>query len=189
MARRTKRQRPADFYERLKVEYVTGTMSAAELARAHKLNPRTLEKHVTRGRWVEERRKVAYEATRRATEAAVETVASELKAWNDDDLRLAKAIRGQVARAISDLMKPGPDGLQKPVPVDTLRSLAGTAETVQRIGRLALGATTANQGDGNGGFIDLFAAALEELDAQEERGEFIDVTPRLPAGALSHRRN
>jgi hypothetical protein len=166
-------KRPPEFYEAIRLEYVNGSMSAKELAAKHGLPPRGLEKRVTRYNWSDERRKVALEAANRAQATITDQRAKELADWNTDDVRLARALRSQVARTLHALTQNN-----RVVGTETLRNLTIAAEATQRIGRLALGASTGKIAfDDSEGLGKLFANAAARLDQRGERGELIDVTP------------
>lgn len=175
-----KNQHPAEFYERLRLEYVNSTLSGRELAEKHGLQVRNLEKKITRGGWLEQRRKVMYAVQEKAQQKVTDERADELSQWNQDDLRLARALRAQVARTMTLLGQPAGEGMPpRLIPPETLRTLAVTAESAQRIGRLALGASTGNQAVQADSLTHAFARAMAEMDESEERGVF-DGSAEIP---------
>jgi hypothetical protein len=78
----------------------------------------------------------------RADAVQVESRVHKLRDWNDNDLQIAKAIRGQAVKEFTRVTR-ARSGI---VDLNTLRNLSAVIESTQRIGRLALGATTGNQG-------------------------------------------
>lgn len=138
-------------WESLRLEFIHGRMSAEELAAAHGLKGSTVRKYAQRHNWREQReelsRRVAETAERvaqRAEDVAVEQRATTLAEFNADDVRLAKALRAEVARILNKSREAGGARLS---PRD-LNALVGAHEKAQRIGRLALGVSTDNLGHG-----------------------------------------
>jgi hypothetical protein len=70
-----------------------------------------------------------------------ESRAQKLRSWNENDFKLASVIRAQAAKRLNKLVTE--DGDER---LAEIRALASIAESTQRIARLALGATTHNQG-------------------------------------------
>ena len=124
-------------------EYVQGTDTYEYLAAKYGIKPVTLRARAAAGKWKEARedfkRNLAVESSKRTIVSRV----SQLKEWNDDDLKLAKAVRGRAAMRLAKVTEDSPNGLE------VLRTISGVLESAQRIARLALGATTANQGVSN----------------------------------------
>jgi transposase-like protein len=129
---------PIADWAKLKLEYVQTRITIAELAEKHGLKPETVKKQAERHRWGMERLKFEQIALAEAAEAASKERITELLQFNRDDLRVAKAIRARCARRLAVV---GED-----IPASELRLIASAAEAAQRIGRLALGATTENVG-------------------------------------------
>ncbi len=121
-------------YTPIRAEYISGTMSLADLASRHDVSVRSLEYRCAKEGWAAAREKFAQEVTARAEELVLQRNAQELAKFNDDDLRVAKSLRAKAARMLGGEL----------TPVE-LRAVAASFDVAQRIGRLALGASTDNQ--------------------------------------------
>lgn len=138
----------------LRQEWVSHpAMQLKELAAKHGLSAATVRARANRENWQRERNAMQREATQRATEAVVTTRAQQLARFNEDDLRVARAIRAKAAQML---------GTAKGAA--ELRALASTLAEAQKIGRLALGATTENTGlsDPNGDPVAVSSVPVEE---------------------------
>jgi hypothetical protein len=122
------------------LEYVTTDVSLRDVAARLGCNVHAVERRSALDGWSAARDKFRAQVGHRAQELQVETRAQKLRDWNDNDLKIAKAIRGQTTRAFNLAAQAGT------ADINTLRSIAAVIESTQRIGRLALGATTDNQG-------------------------------------------
>lgn len=131
-------------WESIGLEFMHGTMSAAELAKRHGLPDATVQKRAVRGRWVDERRRLSYAVSEQAHAVQAETRVDDLAAFNAQDLQVAKALRSLVAKRIQRAQQPN---APLPTPAE-LNALASTADRAQKIGRLALGVATENTGVG-----------------------------------------
>lgn len=134
MARRTD-------WNALRVEFVHGSMSMRELAASHGIRPSTLMNQATRHGWEAERVRQRAEASEQAAARLAAQKVDELTKFNEGDLALAKALKVMVGRTIEQWSK---SKLQ--ASPNDMAALARTADTAQKIGRLALGATTGNTG-------------------------------------------
>ncbi len=169
-------------WEALRLEFIHGAMTAEELAERHGLKPDTVRTRARRGGWREQREELSRAVVSRAeavaqaeesvaqhvdavaTAVAVEVKATTLVEFNADDVKLAKALRAEVAKLITEARKAGGARLS---PRD-LNALAATAERAQRMGRLALGVSTENVGLGgeNGrGPVPVAAVTPAEYEA------------------------
>ena len=140
----------------IRTEFVNGTMSARDLSQTHGIGYAGVAKRIEREGWVAERRVLSETVVRKANEALVDTRADMLAKFNAGDLSLASGFRQQVAATLQSHDKamrawqlanghlPLKDQMPMPEPLspNELRQLAGTAEVAQKMGRLALGATT-----------------------------------------------
>lgn len=124
-------------------DYITTDVSLRDVAATLGCNVHAVERRSALDGWSAARDKFRAQVGRRAQELQVETRAHKLKDWNDNDLKIAKAIRGQTIRAFNLAAQAGT------ADINTLRNMASVIESTQRIGRLALGATTDNQGNIN----------------------------------------
>ncbi len=153
-------------WKALRLEYVNGSMTYAELAAKHGIKEGTVRQRANRDvpTWAEARNALSRSVTETAQAQITEKVIDELTKFNEDDLKVAKALRSQVAQHVKQAQE-----AKKPIAVGELRSLASAMETAQRIGRLALGATTENTGISGGATIEQFKGTLEEFkDAAKE---------------------
>ena len=117
----------------LKVEYVNSALSYGELAERHGLKAGTVRQRANREGWNDARNAVSQFVTVAATEQITENRVDELTKFNAEDLATAKAIRNK-AIAMMDMVESPSD----------LRALAGAVDVAQKVGRLALGASTEN---------------------------------------------
>ena len=117
----------------LKVEYVNSAMGYRELAEKYGIKEATVRKRVSREGWNEARHTASQFVTTLASEQITENRVDELIKFNKEDLETAKAIRTK-AIAMMQLIESPSD----------LRALAGAVDVAQKVGRLALGASTEN---------------------------------------------
>ena len=117
----------------IKTEYINGAEYPA-LAKRHKIKEATLRQRASRNKWSQERQKASQAVTTKATAVLIESRAEQLANFNADDVRVAKAIRAKAAKLLQAATTP-----------HELRSLAGVFDSAQKIGRLALGASTEKQ--------------------------------------------
>jgi hypothetical protein len=131
-------QTPTDWTQ-VRLAYVNGAESYAALAARLKLSASAVEKRGEREGWTDERRRQADAVGASAQEQLSAQRIADLAKFNEDDIKVAKAIRAQVARAIANAQKE-----ERTIAPKDLRSLASALESAQRVGRLALGASTDN---------------------------------------------
>lgn len=124
-------------------EFITGTMTLAELSDKHGINGSTLRSHCQKGEWQAKRDAYRQSTTKTALAQAETERANELARINRADLSLANAIRTQIGARLRDARG---DDHNDPIPITPrdLRALASAGEAAQRISRLALGASTNN---------------------------------------------
>lgn len=125
----------------IKLAYIHSAKTLSQIALEHGVSESAAEKRSEREKWAEARRELSESVSRTATERINAERLTELANWNDADLRVAKAMRGQIIAAINTAAN-----MAKPLKPAEIRSLASAAEAVQKMGRLALGATTTNTG-------------------------------------------
>lgn len=114
----------------LRVEYVNGTMSQRELATAHGINASGLMARAAKEKWEDERKQKQAAISSAAQEKLTEDRTDQLAKFNEDDLKVARAIRGKAAQMMGGIGSP-----------QDLRALASAMEIAQKIGRTALGLT------------------------------------------------
>lgn len=126
-------------YDALRVEFINGAMTLKELADAHGVNYAGLRKAASRGEWMAERNSLSHKVTSEATQAVTEARITELAEFNQDDLKMAKALRGLAAQAINRAQ-----AQKQNLTLDDVKKVASIVSEAQKIGRLALGASTDN---------------------------------------------
>lgn len=117
----------------IRTEYVHGAMTMRELAEKHGIKAAGLMRRAAKEGWDAERKQKSAEVSKAASTVLVDTRAEELAKFNADDLKMARAIRAKAAQMMGSANSP-----------NELRALAGAVDTAQRVGRLALGASTEN---------------------------------------------
>lgn len=154
-------------YNDIRAEFIAGKMTLRDLAEKHGVAYDALRKAAARGEWMDERHKVSQKVTSDAVNASIQTRVSELSQFNADDLRMAKALRGMAAQLINQSQQPN----GKKLTIGELGQIARLAADAQKIGRLALGASTDNHeltGAGQGPIqvsdvpLDKYKAALKK---------------------------
>ena len=117
----------------IRVEYVNSALQYKDLAERHGLKEGTVRQRANREKWNDERDALSRAVTETATERLTVTRANELAKFNEDDLRVARAIRAKAASLLANAQTP-----------QEVRALASAFGDAQKIGRLALGAETEN---------------------------------------------
>lgn len=130
---------PESDWDAIRTEYISSTISMRELAEKYNCSADAIEKRAYTQAWTEQRRKLAAEVLAKADAEITERRAKELIAFNEQDLQVAKAIRSQIARHITESMQN-----KVLLSAKELRTLASAASDAQKIGRLALGVSTSN---------------------------------------------
>lgn len=162
----TSKKDPPDWTQ-IRLAYIHSTKTLRQIAAEFRVTDSAAEKRAEREGWTRLRR-AASESVSAAAHVQIETErATELASFNAADLRVAKAVRSQVAKMINAAAQPGAAQLS---PTE-LRNLASAAEAAQRVGRLALGSTTANTGlsSPDGGPIPIASVAL----SPKERAQLV----------------
>jgi hypothetical protein len=118
-------------WAKIKLEYVNGTMPLRTLAKRHKIKAAGVMARAAKGKWEDERKQLSAKISKAAGEVIAETRAEELSKFNKDDLRAARSIRAKAGNMLAAELSP-----------QDLSALARVFEAAQKIGRLALGATT-----------------------------------------------
>lgn len=134
---------PVDWYA-LKTEFINGHMSAPALAQARSVSVSTLKQRAAREGWHDERRRLGLAVTETAQGVITEQRLTDLQEFNSADLEVARALRSMIRTRLVRVEQEGAPALT----ATELSSLSATAERVQKIGRLAMGATTENAGIG-----------------------------------------
>ena len=126
-------------WDSIRTEYVSGNASIKRLSTKYKVSENALEKRAGREKWAESRRKMSEQVTTSADAKIIETKVDELAEFNASDLKIAKALRAQIASHIRAAQT-----RNTPMDANQIRTLTAASEAAQRIGRLALGASTEN---------------------------------------------
>jgi uncharacterized protein YjcR len=117
----------------IKTEYVHGTDTMRELAEKHGIKAAGLMRRAANEGWDAERKQKSAEVSKTVSDSLVSSRAEDLAKFNADDLMMARAIRAKAAKLMANANTPA-----------DLRALAGAVDTAQKVGRLALGASTEN---------------------------------------------
>lgn len=126
-------------WEKLRLEYIHGTMSFQELAKRHGASFTAIKKQAQRNHWTAQRRQLSQQVTRVAEQTLTEKRLDLLQELNNADINLSKKIRMQIDAHIVKAKASG-----KNISPKDLKSLASAAESAQRLARLALGVNTEN---------------------------------------------
>lgn len=149
----------------LKIAFVHQKASLADLALQYGLKLATVRKRCEREGWTQERIAAEQVAVAAAASTAATQRVTDLLKFNSDDLKIARAIRAKVAARLGTRKEGEPD-----ISLADLRIIAATAEAAQRMGRLALGASTDNVGHaGPGGEGPVTTATVSEESYLEAR--------------------
>ena len=132
-------------WEKLRVAYVNSSLTAAQFAKEHKISVDAVRKRAERGNWNDERRALSRAVAATAQSQIVLNRSQQLIEMNQMDVKLSQALRALAARMLTDIQKQIGDGKRKVSPNDA-RTIASIAEAAQKIGRIALDATTENLG-------------------------------------------
>lgn len=119
---------------KLQAEYITGIMSLRELAANHDIKPATVMARAAKGKWDDLRKQHQAKISSEAIQAAEIDKTEELRIFNQQCVEAARMIRQKSWEML---------GVGGNSPQD-IRALASAIESAQKIGRLALGATTDN---------------------------------------------
>lgn len=122
-------------WDALKQEYVLNGTSFVALAEKYKVSETSIRKRSSRNNWPVERQAAVAKLEERSFELMQEDRAKQLAAWNDEDIKLARAMRGRAAQMM----------MSDELDANTLRSISSVADTAQKIARLAFGVATENQ--------------------------------------------
>jgi hypothetical protein len=117
----------------IRTEYIHGSLTMRELADKHGIKAAGLMRRAANEGWEAQRKQESAKVSKAAGDVLAVTRTDELSKFNADDLRMARAIRAKAAQ-----MLPGAGS-----PAD-LAALARAVDTAQKVGRLALGASTEN---------------------------------------------
>ena len=140
----------------LRVEYINSALQYKDLAAKHGLKEGTVRQRGNRENWGDERNAASRAVTQASNQKIGLSRVEELVKFNEDDVRVAKAIRAKAANMLKNANTP-----------TDISALARAFDTAQKIGRLALGATTEN--NGVTGEMALMTAHMDEEKYLEAR--------------------
>lgn len=147
----------------LEMEFVNGSMTYKELAEKHGLKEGTVRQRANRGKWIERRNALSHSVTQAAQARLSDTRTDELAKFNENDIRLAKAVQSMAEQALIAMRENQSPGFD---PLDLMR-VASSLASAQKVGRLALGATTENTGVSSpkGGPVESVSMTPKEFEA------------------------
>jgi uncharacterized metal-binding protein len=150
----------------VRMAYVQSSKTLAEVAIEFDINAAGVEKRAHREGWTEERQKMADSVRQIATTELVSKRAQDLARLNEDNLRVARAVQAQIGLHLQQAQTSA-----QPIASRELRQLAGALAEVQKVARLALGASTDNHelGGPNGTPIPIANVPVEEYQAALKR--------------------
>ena len=130
---------PENDWDLIRTEYISSSISIRELADKYKCSADALEKRCYTQNWTDQRRKISAEVLAKAEAEITARRAEELVEFNKQDLQIAKALRGQIAKHINEAMQSN-----ELLSAKEIKTLVSAASDAQKIGRLALGVSTSN---------------------------------------------
>lgn len=149
----------------LRAKFISGSMNLVELAEQDGVNYSATKQRAKREKWTEARTSASLKLSAEVAEKMLAGKVDDLVTFNENDLKVAKALRAQIAGHITRAQKN--NVMLTPAEI---RTLASTAESIQRIGRLALGASTTNN--------ELTGKDGKEFDFPLVRVNFIKTKPK-----------
>lgn len=120
-------------WTKLRLDYIHGNMTLRELAEKNNIKAAGVMRRAANEGWDSDRKQESAKVSKVANEALSDTRANELSKFNEDDLKVARAIRGKAAAMLNTALS-----------AQELSALARSFDIAQKIGRLALGAATEN---------------------------------------------
>lgn len=116
----------------VKLAYINSSKTQREIADDFGIKASGLMARAAKERWDGERKKKQAEVSKLAQAGLTETIATRLAKFNDQDAKVAEALKAKAARMLQE------DGLDD----RKLANLARVFDSAQKIGLLALGAAT-----------------------------------------------
>lgn len=116
----------------IQTDFISG-MEYSELSEKYNVKEATIRQRAKRGNWSQKRHSVSQTVTDRAISTMIEVKADLLAKLNEADLKSAQALRDKANELMQSVTTP-----------NELKALSGTFDIAQKIGRLALGASTEN---------------------------------------------
>lgn len=144
-----------DKYAALRAEYVTGTMTQRQLAEAHGVSYRAVQKAAERQGWEAQRREKAEKVAKKAEKRAVDRCAQ----WIEDDIKAAVALRLRSYQRLNALADP------EQTRGTELAALGNAIAKASNIGRISLGLNTESIAHELSGGLSLAQVEQAQLDA------------------------
>jgi hypothetical protein len=137
----------------VRLAYINSSKSIRQLAEEFKVGASAAMKRCASEGWEAKRKQQTQKVSIEAEKVSTVARAQELAKFNEADLKVACAIREKAALMLQETENPM-----------HLRALAAAMDSAQKIGRLALGATTENAGHSgpNGGPIPVTAVPVDD---------------------------
>lgn len=130
--------KPKADWARIKAEFIAGEETTKEISERFGIgHPGTMSRCADEG-WHALRRELKHKTSAIAIEDTARKRAADLIEFSSEDLKVARAVRALVGRELRRLAD------AQTVDARLLGALVAAAESAQRIGRLALGASTGN---------------------------------------------
>ncbi len=120
-------------WKALETEYVHGTMSMRELAESHGIKSAGLMRRAASEKWDEQRKQKSAAVSKVVSSVLTELRIDELTTFNLADLGYAKTLQEKAESMMKSVDSP-----------QALLAIAKTFDAAQKIGRLALGVSTAS---------------------------------------------
>lgn len=124
-------------WNKLRLEYINSTLSLRDLAEKHKVNDAGVMKRAAKEKWEQERQRRSAEVSAAAQEKITEQAVDRLAEFSAKDIELAELFKSKITNILANIDDEKADGV-------FLNTLANALSTAQKVGRLALGAETAN---------------------------------------------
>lgn len=154
-------------WQKIQFDYVHRGVRVVDLADLYSIKLDTIYQRVKREGWADKRVEAEQKAYAEAAADASKKRVKELAAFNEGDIKISHAIRSRIATRLANV-----DG---PMTMSELRVIASTAEVAQRMGRLALGASTDNVGHaGPGGEGPVAVTNVSKEDYIAARNEILE---------------
>lgn len=122
-------------WDAVKYDYIFNSVTFVELAKKYGVSETAIRKQSSRNNWPVEKQQASDKVQKSAYDKMEENRATQLATWNDEDIRLARAMRGRAAQMMVESAN---------LDANTLRAIASVADTAQKIARLAFGVSTEN---------------------------------------------
>ncbi|OOH91868.1 hypothetical protein BMT54_01795 [Pasteurellaceae bacterium 15-036681] len=134
---------------KLKLEFVKSSLSIRDFAEAYGVPYSTFSKKVMREKWSSERNQIGIKLESKSVEKTVEDKSTELAKFEAKSLKAIAVAQDGIINALSVGGKP-----------NEVKALTGALVDLQKVYRLALGASTENQATGS---VEDYSVWLKEI--------------------------